>query len=363
MAKIISIFNHKGGVGKTTLAYHLSWALAEAGQKVLMLDADAQQNLSLLARGNLEEEKELGALQNIENSSFWGTYLNIYDLFSHALYAGVPKVTKPIFRKQHKNLKNVHQTGMIDLLLGSLDIELINRDLPLMLAQTGGGRNIASQFQSTIDELAESYDYLIIDLSPSISQFNLLMVMISHYWIAPVFPNRFCYKAMSSMQDIFNDFHEQMAGYKKTDTKKGLDIRYKFLGYVTQNFRRNTNSSSKGIVNAFENWRLKINEEATKLADFLYDAKRSISVTEFNSYFPQTNPYSLSEISDFNRLGVMSQKYGIPAYRLTNDILIKDKDKDQLKSNPSEPASDDFQRMKSWEESYNNLANRLLILP
>jgi chromosome partitioning protein len=56
MAKIISIFNHKGGIGKTTLTYHLSWALAEAGKKVLMLDADSQQNLSLLVRGSLKEK-------------------------------------------------------------------------------------------------------------------------------------------------------------------------------------------------------------------------------------------------------------------------------------------------------------------
>jgi cellulose biosynthesis protein BcsQ len=233
-----------------------------------------------------------------------------------------------------------------------------------MLAQTGGGRNIAFQFQGTIDKLAEAYDYVIIDLSPSISQFNLLMVMVSHYWIAPVFPNRFCYKSMSSMQDIFNDFQEQIAPYKKTDTKKGLDIRYKFLGYVTQNFRRNINSSSGNIVNAFEHWRTKINEEATKLANYLYDFKRSLSITEFKTYFPSTTPYNLSEISDFNRLGAMSQKYGIPAYRLTNDILIKDdEDKDQLKKNPKQPSSDDFLRMKSWEGQYNDLANRLLALP
>lgn len=361
MGKIISIFNHKGGVGKTTLTYNLSWALAEAGKKVLMLDADAQQNLSFLVRGNLEEETELE--ETTEISNFWDTYLNIYDVFSHFLYPGITKVDKPIFCKQHKNLKNYNHTGKLDLLLGSLNVELINRDLPLMLAQTGGGKNIAFQFQSVLDKLATDYDYLVIDLSPSISQFNLLMVVSSHYWIAPVFPNRFCYKAMSSMQDIFNNFQMQMAQYKKTDTQKGLDIRYKFLGYVTQNFRQNANARSGKIMNAFEHWRLKINEEATKLAEYLQDFKRSLSAKEFKDYFPEAIPYSLSEISDFNRIGVMSQKYGIPAYRLTNEIFIKDNDKDQLKSNIKKQASDDFKRMESWEKSYQQLAGRILNLP
>ncbi len=45
--KILSVFNNKGGVGKTTLTYHLSHALAGMGYKVLMIDADPQCNLTI----------------------------------------------------------------------------------------------------------------------------------------------------------------------------------------------------------------------------------------------------------------------------------------------------------------------------
>ena len=45
--KLISVFNNKGGVGKTTLKYHLACALAELGKKVLMLDLDPQCNLTI----------------------------------------------------------------------------------------------------------------------------------------------------------------------------------------------------------------------------------------------------------------------------------------------------------------------------
>ena len=45
--KILSVFNNKGGVGKTTLTYHLSHALSELGHRVLMIDADPQCNLTI----------------------------------------------------------------------------------------------------------------------------------------------------------------------------------------------------------------------------------------------------------------------------------------------------------------------------
>ena len=54
--KIISIFNNKGGVGKTTLAYHLAHILAEMGKRVLILDLDPQCNMSLY--GMPEEDLE-----------------------------------------------------------------------------------------------------------------------------------------------------------------------------------------------------------------------------------------------------------------------------------------------------------------
>jgi cellulose biosynthesis protein BcsQ len=55
--KIISIFNNKGGVGKTTLMYHLAHILGEMGKKVLILDLDPQCNMSLygMPEENLEK--------------------------------------------------------------------------------------------------------------------------------------------------------------------------------------------------------------------------------------------------------------------------------------------------------------------
>ena len=46
MIPLISLFNHKGGVSKTTTAFNLGWAMADRGKRVLIVDADPQCNLT-----------------------------------------------------------------------------------------------------------------------------------------------------------------------------------------------------------------------------------------------------------------------------------------------------------------------------
>ena len=49
MAKMIALFNHKGGVSKTTTTFNLGWIMARQGAKVLLIDADPQCNLTSIA--------------------------------------------------------------------------------------------------------------------------------------------------------------------------------------------------------------------------------------------------------------------------------------------------------------------------
>ncbi|WP_338140532.1 ParA family protein [Candidatus Kirkpatrickella diaphorinae] len=57
-AKILTIFNNKGGVGKTTLTYHLAHSFAEIGKRVLVVDLDPQCNLTITAL-DMEQIQEI----------------------------------------------------------------------------------------------------------------------------------------------------------------------------------------------------------------------------------------------------------------------------------------------------------------
>ena len=52
--KTIAFFNNKGGVGKTSLVYHLAWMFADHGIKTLAVDLDPQANLTAMF---LDEER------------------------------------------------------------------------------------------------------------------------------------------------------------------------------------------------------------------------------------------------------------------------------------------------------------------
>lgn len=65
---VITFFNNKGGVGKTTLVYHLAWMLADLGYRVVAADLDPQANFTAAF---LDDEEIEQLWSSVEPRSIW----------------------------------------------------------------------------------------------------------------------------------------------------------------------------------------------------------------------------------------------------------------------------------------------------
>ncbi len=148
MAKVISIFNQKGGVGKTTTNVNLCAALALKGKKVLSIDIDPQGN----STSGFGVDKN-----NLENT--------IYDILIEDF-----DINKIIHKTEIENLDLIPA----NIQLAGAEIELTN---------TKYREKTLKEKMNLIDN---SYDFIIIDCPPSLGLLSLNALTASHTVLIPI---------------------------------------------------------------------------------------------------------------------------------------------------------------------------------
>lgn len=218
--KTISIFNNKGGVGKTTLTFHLAHALSEIGKRVLIVDLDPQCNLTILS---MDSEK----LHDI-----WEGEDSFIEDFESAR-----KVTSPAdFEKLANATRSIHfllkptEDGVSDLSTISAPYNLVNNlDLipgrltlhkyeekvanrwsdalqgdPLAIRTLTKIRSLAIQYAEKF-----GYDIVVFDTSPSLGTLNKLIISTTDGFVIPCMPDMFSLYGIRNIGDSLKKWKSQ----------------------------------------------------------------------------------------------------------------------------------------------------------
>lgn len=193
---IITFFNNKGGVGKTTLVYHTTWMLSELGYKVLAVDLDPQSNLSSMF---LRPER----LEDIYEENIPVTILD----------AITPVVEGEGYKSAHVERINDN----IGLLIGNLALSIFEDKLSdawlKCLNSDIYAFRLTSVFKTIIDDASAQWqaDYIMIDVGPNLGAINRAVLISSDYVIIPVALDLF---SLQGMKNIGATFYEWKQGWQ-----------------------------------------------------------------------------------------------------------------------------------------------------
>ena len=160
-ARIFSIVNQKGGVGKTTTAINIATAMSAIGKKILLLDMDPQGNAST----------GLG----IDNNDRLNT---IYEVI-----IGQVKPNEAIIKTKIPNLKII--TSTVDL--SASEVELVNIE------------NREFLLKNALQEIVEDFDVIVIDCPPSLGLLTINALCASDSILIPMQCEFFSLEGLSNL--------------------------------------------------------------------------------------------------------------------------------------------------------------------
>jgi chromosome partitioning protein len=177
MAKIFCIANQKGGVGKTTTTVNLAAALAQIGQRVLLVDLDPQGNATM---GSGLDKRALTA--------------SVYDVLLEASAVADAAVVP----------ERLRQAGVGYTVLGA------NRDLAGAEVELVGEARRERRLKRALAAVDSDYDFILIDCPPALSLLTLNGLCAAHGVIVPMQCEYFALEGLADLTNTIRQVHARL---------------------------------------------------------------------------------------------------------------------------------------------------------
>lgn len=188
-ARTIAFFNNKGGVGKTTLVYHLAWMFSELGIRVIVVDLDPQSNLT----SALLDDDRIEELLNKEDGeqTILGPIRPLIERLGDI---------KPAHIEVREN---------IGLISGALELNEFEDRLSQAWsaclddnpANAADGFRVMSAFYRVIQRAAEAFgaSLALIDVGPNLGAINRAALVAADDVIVPLAPDLFSLRGLRNL--------------------------------------------------------------------------------------------------------------------------------------------------------------------
>ena len=288
----ITLFNHKGGVGKTTLTANIAFALAEMGRSVLLVDSDPQCNLTAY----LLPDKEVDELLNQSSGSDGRTIWTAVSPIVHSTGAG--RFVRPLTVKTHIKLLpgDIRLSEFEEFLYDSWTDSLKRRLGPMRA--TASISTLVSRIHSQ-----SPLDYVFYDTGPNIGPLNRVLLLDSDFFVVPVACDLYSVRALATLGQALSKwiFDAETIAAIAPDDAELLSSAPVFLGYIPQRFK--VYGQSMGAEERTYLREIK-NRIYTDISEVLRDLNRTLAP-------PQSEDPMLASFEDMSALVLEAQREGV----------------------------------------------------
>lgn len=364
--KIISIFNNKGGVGKSTLGFHLGHALNKINKKVLFIDLDPQCNLTL----NGMDVEKIHAIWEDEDE-YIEDFSSINRLKAEELLSQ-PRSIHFLLKPTESGESDfetlpppIHLDDNLDLIPGRLSIHKYENKLAERWNGAYQGDNLSIRTITKVRELCNqytekyNYDYIIIDTSPSLGILNKTIISTVDGFFIPAQPDMFSLygiKNIGNSLELWKKDFETIYQLISLNKRNSFPEKFvQFLGFTIYGAKRyDAGKNHYKLADAHYSY-------VSKIPEFIEENIRPENRVYLDTDILRKPIGGMAVMHTHNTFPSMAQALHVPMWRVPDEFeKYTNDDPDYLSVNHININSGSYGRYKETFEKYKSFAEDFL---